>query len=714
MAAIGKIRSWGPILVAVIGLALFAFIAEELFRSCDSIKNDRNQQVGQVLGEKISMQEFQTLVEEYTEVIKVQQGQDNLSEDQLNQVRDMVWNTFVQTKIYEKEAKELGLRVTDAEMQNILKEGTNPMLLQTPFVNQQTGRFDVNALQKFLAEYKNPAQITPQLQQQYQTIYRYWTFVEKTLRQQTLVQKYQALLAGCFLSNPVEAKLAFQEENTESNIELAAFPYTSIDASKIEVTDAELQAKYDELKPRFQQYVETRDIKYVDVPIVASQQDRTALKTEMDGYAQQLGGEDDPAEIVRKSTSLIGYLGMPVAKTAFPQDIASKIDSMAVGAVVGPFENIQDNTYNVVKLIAKQELPDSVQYRQIQVGGATPEEAHQRADSILTALQGGAEFAAIAKVYGQAGTETWLTTAQYQHAPSLDADTREYLTSLNTLAVNEYKNIELPQGNIIVQVLDRKASISKYTVAVVKRTIDYSKDTRTAVFNKFNSFAAANMTADAISANAQKSGYKLLDAKDVTTAQHNLVNIRSTRDALKWVFSAKEGDVSPLYECGNNGDHLLIVILDKIHKEGYRGLDDPQVKELVKSEVIRDKQAEQLFAKIKGVNSIAAAKAKGANVSTVEQVTFAAPVFIAATGGSEPALSGAVAATAKGTFSKQPVKGNAGVYLFQVTSRSNRPTKFDAKAMEQKLRQRWMQYAGNFTNELYIKANVKDNRYLFF
>ena len=135
MAAIGKIRSWGTVLVSVIGLALFAFIAEELVRSTDSMRNDSRQQVGEVLGKKISVQEFQALIDEYQQVIKMTQGRDNLSEEELNQVKDMVWNTYVQTSIIEKEAEELGLTVTDQELQNILKEGTNPLLAQTPFVN---------------------------------------------------------------------------------------------------------------------------------------------------------------------------------------------------------------------------------------------------------------------------------------------------------------------------------------------------------------------------------------------------------------------------------------------------------------------------------------------------------------------------------------------------------------------------------------------------
>lgn len=150
MAALGKIRSKGVILICVIGFALFAFIAEELFRSCESSRNESRQQVGEVLGDKVNVQDFQKLVDEYTNVIKMTQGRDNLTDDDLNQVKDVVWNTFVQTELISNEASKLGLQVTDQELQNVLNAGTNPMLLQTPFVNQQTGRFDANMLKNSL------------------------------------------------------------------------------------------------------------------------------------------------------------------------------------------------------------------------------------------------------------------------------------------------------------------------------------------------------------------------------------------------------------------------------------------------------------------------------------------------------------------------------------------------------------------------------------
>ena len=716
MAALGTIRKRGVILVCIISFGLFAFIAEEAFRSCDSAKNNERQQIGEVFGEKISVQEFQKLVDEYTEVIKMQQGQDNLPEEQMNQVKDMVWNSYIQNKIVAHEAEKLGLTVTDAELQDILKTGTNPMLAQTPFVNQQTGRFDVSALQKFLADYKaqkaNPS-ANAQMMDQYTKIYNYWSFIEKTLRQQTLAQKYQSLLAHCFLSNPVEAKMAFKEENEESKIQLAAFPYSDIQDDNVKVVESDLKAKYDEMKARFKQPVESRDIKFVDIQVEASQADRAALNKEFAGYHTQLAAAADPTEVVRKSASTVAYLGIPVGKDAFPSDIAATLDSMAVGATTAVKPNKADNTLNIVKLVNKQQLPDSIQYRVIQVAAASVAEAKTKADSIQGAISGGADFEAIAKKYGQTGEKAWMTTRQYEFAQSMDKDNKAFINALNTQAVNATSQLQLGQGYVILQVCDRKAMIEKYTAAVIKKNVDFSQDTYRTAYNKFSSFVSANQTADEIVKNAAKSGYKVQDLKDITTATHYVANIHSTREALKWIFEAKEGSVSPMYECGNN-DHLLVVVLDKINRIGFRGLDDPQVKEMVKAEVIKDKKAEMIEAKLNGVKNIAAAKSKGAKVSVVNQITFAAPVFVASAGASEPALSGAVSATKKGAFSAHPVKGNAGVYLFLVTNKSNRPVKFNEKAQEQKCRQKSMQYAGNFMNELYLNANVVDNRYLFF
>lgn len=719
MTALGKIRSKGILLIIIIGLGLFAFIAEEAFRSCNGIKGQNSQQIGEVLGEKIYVQDFQKLLDEYQDAMKLTMRTDNLSEDQLNQLKDQVWQQLVSERVMKEDCKKLGLTVTEDELQNVLNDGTNQLLTQTPFVNQQTGRFDVSILKQFIDAYrKAEASNNSQQFDQMRPAYNYWLFVEKNLRTQLLAQKYQSLLANCVLSNKVEAKMAFNEENEEAQIQLASIAYNTIKDADIKVTDEELKAKYEELKPAFRQQQETRDVKMVDVQVKASATDRAQLQKDMAGYQKQLAEAADPTQVVSKSGSMIQYIGLPVSGKAFQQypDIASKIDSMAVGTT-GVVENTKDNTYNIVRILSRTELPDSVEFRQIQVGGKTLEAARASADSIQKALAAGGDFQAIAKRYGQDSTTTWFTGAMYEQASTMSQDNRAYIEALLNGAVGSTQNIELTQGNVVIQVLNRKAMKSKAVAAVIKKEIRFSDNTYSTAYNRFSQFVTQSQASLAdLQKHATKFGYTVQDLNDFATSSHTVGNVGGSgiRDAIKWIFEAKEGQVSQLFEAGKENDHLLVLCMTKIHPLGYRPWDDAQVKEILKREVIRDKKAEMIMAKLKGVNSIAAAQAKGAKVSTVNQITFAAPAFIQATGAAEPALSGAVAATAQGKFCSAPVKGNAGVYVFQVEKKQMRPAKYNEEQQIQMCRQRAMQYMGNFMQDLVFGAGVVDNRYLFF
>lgn len=719
MTALGKIRSKGILLIIIIGLGLFAFIAEEAFRSCNGIKGQNSQQIGEVLGEKIYVQDFQKLLEEYQDAMKLTMRTDNLSEDQLNQLKDQVWQQLVSERVMKEDCKKLGLTVTEDELQNVLNDGTNQLLTQTPFVNQQTGRFDVSILKQFIDAYrKAEASNNSQQLDQMRPAYNYWLFVEKNLRTQLLAQKYQSLLANCVLSNKVEAKMAFNEENEEAQIQLASIAYNTIKDADIKVTDEELKAKYEELKPAFRQQQETRDVKMVDVQVKASATDRDQLQKDMAGYQKQLAAAADPTQVVSKSGSMIQYIGLPVSGKAFQQypDIASKIDSMAV-STTGVVENTKDNTYNIVRILSRTEFPDSVEFRQIQVGGKTLEAARASADSIQKALAAGGDFQAIAKRYGQDSTTTWFTGAMYEQATTMSQDNRAYIEALLNGAVGSTQNVELTQGNVVIQVLNRKAMKSKAVAAVIKKEIRFSDNTYSKAYNRFSQFVTQSQASLAdLQKHATKFGYTVQDLNDFATSSHTVGNVGGSgiRDAIKWIFEAKEGQVSQLFEAGKENDHLLVLCMTKIHPQGYRPWDDAQVKEILKREVIRDKKAEMIMAKLKGVNSIAAAQAKGAKVSTVNQITFAAPAFIQATGAAEPALSGAVAATAQGKFCSAPVKGNAGVYVFQVVKKQMRPAKYNEEQQIQMCRQRAMQYMGNFMQDLVFGAGVLDNRYIFF
>ena len=252
MATLQKIRSKGALLILFVGLALFAFIAEEGVRSLSSTRAESHQRIGEVYGKSINIQEFNAMVDEYVDVVKFTSGSENLTEEQMQQIRDQVWNTYVQNNLLEHETQELGLTVTDAEMQDIIQNGQNPMLAQTPFRTQQ-GAFDVEALNQFLTQYKaikdQPGQPAEALAY-YDQMYNYWKFIEKNIRQQTLANKYQALLSKLFITNTTAIQNTLNARMQEKEILLASLPYASV-KEEVKAEDSELKAKYEQLKESF-------------------------------------------------------------------------------------------------------------------------------------------------------------------------------------------------------------------------------------------------------------------------------------------------------------------------------------------------------------------------------------------------------------------------------------------------------------------------------
>ena len=712
MATLQKIRSKGPLLVIVIGLALFAFIAGDAWKVLQP--HQGKQDVGEVNGEVLSAQDYQKMVDELSEVIKLTNGLNSLTEDQLNNVKDQVWQSYVNNKLIAEQAEKLGLKVTDAEIQSIIDQGTHPLLMQTPFRNPQTGMFDKDMLKKFLVDYANlnASQMPAQYVEYYQKMGAFWQFVEKTLAQSTLAEKYQNLVTKSLISNPVAAEDAFNSRTEQSDLLLAGIPYSSINDSTVQVSDSEIKDRYNEKKEQFKQLVETRDIRYIDVKVVPSDADRKAVEKEVTEYSNQLASTTaDFGTFVRSTGSSVNYSDVPVSKSVFPADVASRLDSTNVNEVYGPYYNQTDDSFNAFKLLAKVSSPDSIQFRQIQVYADTEEKTKTLADSIYNALKGGADFAAVAKIYGQTGEATWVN-AQSWEGSELDADNSKFINTLLNQPVNELANLNMGQANLILQVMNKKSMQTKYKVAVVKREVEFSKETYNAAYNKFSQFVAQNTTIDSMVKNAEESGYTLMPRTDLSSAEHYVGGVRSTREALKWIFAAKPGEVSPLYECGEN-DHLMVVALDKIHEAGYRDINS--VAEMLRAEIRRDKKAEKIMEEMKKYNSIAQVKEmKDAVSDSVKHVTFSAPAYISVTRNSEPVIGAVAAKTAVNKVSA-PIKGNGGVYMIQVYAKEKGSEKFDAKQEETTLTNMAVRIAGNqLINDLYQKAKVVDQRYLFF
>ena len=728
MATLQKLRK-NKITPIAIGVAMLLFVVT-LFLKQGGSQGERNAAV--LNGKELDIAKFNEMVEEAKDVF-VTMGQlpENPDNQTMTQLREMVYQNYISSQMLEEECERLGITVTTAELQNIIKNGSNQVLMQTPFRTQQ-GTFDYASLQQFLKQYKdmqkNSAQIPAEQREYFERIYRMWIYTEKELRKSVLMEKYQVLLGSLILSNPVSAKAAFEARNNETDVLLAALPYTSIEDKDVKVEESDVKAKYEEYKDFFFRPSQTRDIKYIDVVIKASKEDEEALNKDMAEYAAQLRDSSLSVEnVVRRSQSSISYSALPLSKKAFPRDIAARFDSMAVGSQCAPYYNAADNTMNIIKMMGKVMRPDSVEVREIAATGKDLDAAKKTADSIYNALQAGANFDTIAKAYNQPATKHWITSNMYEGS-QINEDNRKYLEVVTTAAANSINKIELGAGVIILEVTDRRNVEEKYNVAVIKREMSFSNKTTNDNFNKLSSFIASHKTVKEMEENS-KGEFSILPCNEFNAMTAAVPGIEESREVIRWAYNeeTKVGDVSEIFYCGKKREHLVVAVLEAIHEEGYADYKEEAVSNSLRQMVINDKKAVMLQEKMNNAKSVAdVAKIAGAVQDTVQHITFGAQAFIQKTASSEPAVSGAVSATAQGKF-MAGVKGNAGVFAFQVLGK-NAKEKYDAKKNEKEEMQRaaqqqaYMVFSGqndlrnpcNLFYNNFKKAEKKDNRHLFF
>lgn len=710
MATLQTLRNAGPLLIIIVGLALFAFIAGDALRIFQTPQGA--QAVGSIDGEDVSATEYQELYDEYSSIMQTLRGGMPLTEAEQLAIKDEVWANYVQTKLINKEAEKIGLTVSEAEITDIVSRGELPILRQSPFVRQ--GEFDYEFLTEFLTEYENNKNDLAYVQQN-KPLYDYWRFIEKNIKNDLLISKYQALVANSFISNPVVAESNFNDNNVTYNAEIMSFPYSAIADSTISVSDNDVKAAYDEIKSFYKHPVESRNIKYVSYKVVPSEQDREALRNEVAEFANTLSQESDYANIVRAASSEFPYSKLSLGKSRFPEEVRLRLDSVKVGEVEGPIYSASDNSFTVFKNLGKVTVADSVLYRILPVSDKA------LADSLLNVLKNKGDFKEISAKYGQERNDSlWLTSAMYEGAAMQDDDVTLISTLLNAKK-GEYNTLSLSNGaNIIYQVIATKNPVEKYNAAVIKRTVEFSSETYAAAYNNFSQFVASCKTIEDLEKNVEQYGFQV-QTSTINNSSHYITNISDTRKAIRWIFSEAEvGEISPLYECGDNNT-LLVAALSEINEKGFMPMDKMP---FVRYEAIKNKKAEKIMNDIKGKSFEEIAKVAGVKSDVAERISFVSPTFVKSISANEPAISGVVSKMKAGEVS-EPIKGNMGVYVVKLTSINKSGSEFNAENEQATLKATANRYitdqflnrytgASQFINTLLDKANVEDNRYLYF
>ncbi len=262
--------------------------------------------------------------------------------------------------------------------------------------------------------------------------------------------------------------------------------------------------------------METRNIKFIDVQVTASAEDRAISRRKW---------KNTPNNLLPILLTILPSSVQPVPKLLI--QTCSTLQSLCLlmccpfglccgGWCVGPYYNASDNTLNSFKKLATAAMPDSIEFRQIQVVAEDAEKTKTLADSVYNAIKGGASFAEIAKKYGQTGEPTWISSANYEGA-QIDGDNFEIHYRCHFFGgQNELTNLALGQANVILQVTNKKAVKDKYKVAVIKRRLNSAKGNfYSKAYNEFSQFIAANNTLEKMIANAEDAGYRLLDRTDL-------------------------------------------------------------------------------------------------------------------------------------------------------------------------------------------------------
>lgn len=706
MGIIGSIRKHSGWAVAIVGLAIVAFIIGDL------TKNQRGiPEVGKIAGTTITRGNFDNTVAEMEANYKAQTGLSQIPAETEAQIREQAWQTLVQETLTGIEMNRLGISVSSEELSDMyVGEFIHPYLRQM-FTNPQTGVYDVQQI-KYLTD--NFEQLDTLTKSQ-------WVELEKNLKKDRAMQKYTNLVTRCNYTPSAVAKMYAELSSTSSDVRVAQASFQSIPDEDVTLTDEDYKNYYNKHKADFRIREEIRDIDFIAFPIAPTQEDMAKIATEVETLWEEMQNtSDDELGFFVNAESDKGYDSTFMRANQFPAPFDSILASTSTGSLIAP--RVVGTSWMMGKVQKTDVRPDSIRASIIWVmndkagGNITRSDDQAKAiiDSAEAMIKAGMSFEEAVQKYSDNkennGDQGWQLDGFYGFLNE----------GIVSHAVGTTFTMERPDklGYCLVKVTDKTPATKKYRVAIVTRDIVPSDATEKDIYNAANQFAGQNRSHAALISAAQEQNL-MVRSDRLTSMANTMGGLRNTREIVRWAFDkeTKIGDVAG--QVYTLDDYCVVVALKDVFKKGYVSLD--QVKPMIESAVRLEKKGDLLMAKAqeaaqksKDIDVLAATM--GTVVDSVTEVTFDGYYF--GKFGMEPKLQAAVAG-AKGNQFLGPIKGAQGVYFVQIDNQTqvvNGEEELKAKmaSISAQRTQEAGQKANGIITMLMDKAKITDNRSLHF
>lgn len=706
MATLQNIRNRGVLLAIVVGVALLAFIIGDFLNSGSTLFQQSKQNVAEINGEKLNIQDYQQSIEQMTAVYKIESGRTDFNENEHAQIRMQVWENLINERILGAEAALMGLTVSQEELRDrLIGNNIHPMIKQrAAFVDPKTGQFSQSTLLQF---YDNvfDGDASAESREQLHEAKSYWLFWENAVKNSILQEKYFALIGKSIGVNSIEAKFNYDVRNMTGNVNYVFQPYYSIADSTIEITDSEIKARYEKQKKQYKQEP-NRSIQYVSFNVEPLQEDFTEAQAWMDKVSEEFRTTNDVAGLINSESDIAYDERQSYSRQTVPEHLRDFAFNNSVGAMYGPV--FQNNTHTMAKIMETGILEsDSVKLRFIALASGS----ESKADSLIGALKNGADFAQAARTNSidpqsaaSGGEIGWVTRSVLP---------KEIVEPAFSRAVKDIFRVNNGQTVQVLQIMERTPARQRVKLAILERKVTPGNQSYSKLFNEAKQFAVAAADKKQFAELAEEKGYVVRPAVGLNKNSDNVDMIPQSRQVVRWAFENPKGKVSDVFDCDRNT--YVVALVTEINDKEYKSIDN--VKPQLKAEVMKHKKADlikkqmaDLLTQTHTLDGLA--DSLNTEVKVATDINFGSYYF--GEGGMEPYIIGKASATPEGQISV-PLQGEAGVYVILPQAKKADETPYDAKAEMTQLNSRIVQSLPYMLlQKLREHYEITDNRFNFY